>query len=148
MRSNFFVLMVVLSFVFVTNSYAYLIIAVEKGSVLYDKNNKVEKDKPKNKLYYEVDERNKIIKRVKVIQLDTGQTFPDDTIYHIISAPYHRSILSNEKVIHAVGQPGLNAFELLTISSKSIMSAKSTGDYFVIFNCDIIDRSDVPQFGK
>ncbi len=127
-----------------SNAWAYFIVALEQGSVLYDKNNKLTKDKPMNKVYYEVDEQKGIITRTKVVIIKTGEIIPDATVYQIVSPKEQQSIVSRDRVIHAVGQPGLNAYELLTIAPKSVMSAKSTGDYVVIFNSKITERSDVP----
>ena len=138
------VIFILLCSVVYSNAWAYFIIALEQGSVLYDKDNELAKDKPKHKVYYEVDEQEGIIIRTKVIIIKTGEIIPDAAVYQIVSPKEQQSILSRDRVIYAVGQPGLNAYELLTIAPKSVMSVKSTGDYVVIFNSKITERSDVP----
>ncbi len=137
------------------NAFAYVIIAVEQGAATYRADeNKTSKDIGRYKTYFEVDETNKIVKRIKVVLLTDdplgdkkGQVRPDNTIYQIIE-PSQLSILKNEKVIHAIGQPGINATELLTISKDHVMQSKSTGDYVVLVNSKIIERSDVPDEPK
>ena len=146
MRYKIILFLIALIFIFVTNSFAYVIIAVEKGSVFYEsKNDKVTEDKGMNKIYYEVDEENKTVTRTKVVVLKSNEVIPDNTVYTIISPDSQESIVSGEKVIHAIGQPGLNAYELLTIGKDYVMSSKSTGDYVIVFNCKITERSDIPD---
>ena len=136
---------VTLLFILSSNCLAYVIIAVEQGSAFYDNKNNIEKEKGKNKLYYEIDLQNNTIKRTKVIIMKTGEIIPDDTEYKIISPISQKTIISGEQAIYAIGKPGWNAYELLTISKDSVMSAKSTGDYILIFNSKIIERNNVTE---
>jgi hypothetical protein len=150
MKYKVIIFFLALLFIFINNSFAYVIIVVEKGSITYraDTNGSFE-DEANYKIYYDVDEVNKVIKRVKLVALrdipqtcKKGEVISDNTVYKIIE-PSQLSILKGERVIHGVGQPGINATELLTISKDSVMSSKSTGDYVVVYNCKIIERSDI-----
>lgn len=157
MRKINFVIFIILNFLLTTNCFAYTIIAVEKGTVIYGlKNGKLilEKDKANYKIYYEIDEENGIIKRTKLIVLTDiptaqkkGDIISGSTTYKILSSPDflpQQGIISGDRLIHAVGQPGFSATELLTIGKQHMMSSKSTGDYMVIVDYEIVDRSDIP----
>mgnify|MGYP001598438563 CR=1 FL=1 len=158
MRKINFVIFIILNFLLTANCFAYTIIAIERGSVVYGlKNGKLilEKDKANYKIYYEVDEESGIIKRTKLIALNDipiadcakGDIIPDNTTYKILSSPdflLQQSIIRGDRLIHAVGQPGAMATELLTIGKQHMMSSKSTGDYMVIVDYEIVDRSDIP----
>lgn len=158
MKKINFVTILMLSLLLTANCFAYTIIAVERESVIYGlKNGKLtlEKAKASFKIYYEVDEETGIIKRTKLIALTDipgarkkGDIIPDNTTYKILSLPDflpQQSIISGDRLIHAVGQPGLCATELLTIGKQHMMSSKSTGDYMVIVDYEIVDRSDIPE---
>ena len=76
------------------------------------------------------------IARTRVYDLDKKQVIPDDTVYQIqrqlLSDPTKGASLSGKPVIRAIGQPGLDAVEILMIGDTFIQSVKSTSDYFVI----------------
>ena len=67
------------------------------------------------------------------------EVIPDDTVYRIQrqlwSDPTHplsNHSLSGKPVIRAIGQPGMDAIEILVIGETFIQSVKSTDYYFVI----------------
>ena len=139
-----------------TNIHAYFIIAEEVGSIMYDSVNQSEKNtkekvmeklgvlkegEPQFKIIYEVNEQKRQIKRLTVVNLKTKEVIPDETIYQIVSQTATTGIMSDAKAIHAVGAPGISAYELLTVCGDSVMSAKSTGNYMVISNMKVIERT-------
>lgn len=129
--------------------FAYVIIAVEEGSVVYGADNKLSESAPTYKVYYEVDENKKIVKRTKLVVLQDigsykkGDVIPDDTTYQILET--QMSFLTQGEVLHAVGKPGLTAIELLTIGKDFIMASKHNENYVVICNLKIIERSDIAK---
>ena len=76
------------------------------------------------------------VTRTRVYDLNKKQVIPDDTVYHIqrqlLSDPSQGSLLIGEPIIRAIGQPGLDAVEILMIGDTFIQSVKSALDYFVI----------------
>jgi len=76
------------------------------------------------------------ITRTRVYDLTKKQVIPDDTVYHIqrqlLSDPSMGLSLRGKPVIRAIGQPGLDAVEILMIGETFIQSVRSTSDYFVI----------------
>jgi hypothetical protein len=76
------------------------------------------------------------ITRTRVYDLKKKEVIPDNTAYHIqrqlFSDPSQGLALSGNPVIRAIGQPGLDAIEILMIDDAFIQSIKSTADYFVI----------------
>ncbi len=137
------------SLFFLNDCFAYVVIAIEKSTVLFATDNKVAQEKGNYKVYYEIDEANNIVKRVKLIALKDvgdfvkkGAVISDDTVYKIIYPP-QIGIVTGGSLIQAVGQPGLCATELLTIGEKYIMSSKSTGDYVVISLLEIVETSKI-----
>lgn len=77
-----------------------------------------------------------IVTRTRVYDLNKKQVIPDDTVYQIqrqlLSDPTKGLSLSGKPIIRAIGQPGTDAVEILTIGETFIQSVKSTSDYFVI----------------
>ena len=75
------------------------------------------------------------IKRIKVYDFKNKKTEKDDTVYQVqrqlLSDPGNNMSLS-EPVIRAIGQPGMDAVEILVVGEKYIQSVKSTSGYFVI----------------
>lgn len=76
------------------------------------------------------------VTRTRVYDLNKKEVIPDDTVYRI-----QRQLLSDtatqlpvrrKPVIRAVGQPGMDAIEILVIGERFIQSVKSTSDYFVV----------------
>ena len=76
------------------------------------------------------------ITRTRVYDLHKKQVIPDDTIYQIqrqlLSDPTKGASLGGKPIIRAIGQPGLDAMEILMIGDTFIQSVKSTSDYLVI----------------
>lgn len=76
------------------------------------------------------------ITRTRVYDLNKKQVIPDNTVYQIqrqlLSDPTKGQSLTGEPIIRAIGQPGLDAVEILMISEAFIQSVKSTSHYFVI----------------
>lgn len=76
------------------------------------------------------------VTRTRVYDFDKKKVIPDDTVYQIqrqlLSDPTRGASLSGKPIIRAIGQPGLDAVEILTIGDTFIQSVKSTSDYFVI----------------
>ena len=76
------------------------------------------------------------ITRTRVYDMNKKQVIPDDTVYQIqrqlLSDPTKGLSITGKPIIRAIGQPGLDAVEILMISETFIQSVKSTSDYFVI----------------
>jgi len=77
-----------------------------------------------------------IITRTRVYDLNKKQVIPDNVIYHIqrqlSSDPTKGMHLIGGPIIRAIGQPGADAVEILSIGDTFIQSVRSSGDYFVI----------------
>ena len=76
------------------------------------------------------------VTRTRVYDISKKQVIPDDTVYQIqrqlSSDPSNKRSSLGPQVIRAIGQPGLDAIEILMIGDTFIQSVKSTSDYFVI----------------
>lgn len=76
------------------------------------------------------------VTRTRVYDIDKKQVIPDDTVYQIqrqlLPDQTIGASLSDKPVIRAIGQPGLDAMEILIIGDTFIQSVKSTSDNFVI----------------
>jgi len=77
------------------------------------------------------------ITRIRVYDLKRKEFIPDNTVYHIqrqLSSDPSKglSLLTDQPIIRAIGQPGLDAIEILVLSETFIQAVKSTSDYFVI----------------
>ena len=76
------------------------------------------------------------VTRTRVYDISKKEVIPDDTVYQIqrqlSSDPSKGGLSLGPPVIRAIGQPGLDAIEILTIGDTFIQSVKSTSDYFVI----------------
>jgi len=76
------------------------------------------------------------VTRTKVYDLSKKQVITDNTVYQIqrqlSSDPTKGLSITGKPIIRAIGQPGLDAMEILMISETFIQSVKSTSDYFVI----------------
>lgn len=87
----------------------------------------------------------KTIIRTRVYDYSKKKIIPDDTVYlvleHLSSHPGKNPNIKEPRgsVIRAVGQPGLDAVEILVVGEDFIQSVKSTSDYFVISRCKRID---------
>ncbi|MBT73998.1 MAG: hypothetical protein CMQ15_18510 [Gammaproteobacteria bacterium] len=75
------------------------------------------------------------VTRTRVYDFKSKKVIPDNTIYFIqrqlMSDPSQKLPL-RKQVIRAIGQPGLDAVEILVIAETYIQSVKSTSNYFVI----------------
>jgi len=69
-----------------------------------------------------------------------GHVEPDDTVYQIFGPSESTLFPKGEKVIHAVGQPGLNAVELLSIGERYVLQSLSTGEYITVRKSKIVER--------
>jgi len=76
-----------------------------------------------------------IVTRTRVYDFKNKKTMPDNTIYKIqrqlLSDPTKGTSISGKVVTRAIGQPGSNAIEILTIGNNYVDSLKSTADYFI-----------------
>ena len=76
------------------------------------------------------------ITRTRVYDINVKKVIPDDTVYQIqsqlLSDPAKGASVGVKPIIRALGQPGLDAIEMLMIGDSFIQSVKSTSDYFVI----------------
>jgi hypothetical protein len=76
------------------------------------------------------------ITRTRVYDLKKKEVIPDNTACQIqrqlLSDPSKGLSFSGKTNIRAIGQPGYDAVEILTIDDAFIQSVKSTADYFVI----------------
>ena len=75
------------------------------------------------------------IKRIIVHDFKNKKTEEDDTIYHVqrqLMSDPGMNMLVSETIIRAIGQPGMDAVEILVVGEKYIQAVKSTSSYFVI----------------
>ncbi len=83
--------------------------------------------------YYREGDR---IIRTNVYNLKKNKSFSDNTVYSVmgdlVSDPRHKDRKLLPHVIRAIGFPGADAVEILTIGKDFIQAVKSTSDYFVI----------------
>lgn len=74
------------------------------------------------------------ITRTRVYDRNRKEVIPDNTVYRIqrqLSSDPSRGLYPNP-VIRAIGQPGADAVEIITIGDTYVQAVKSTSDYFVI----------------
>jgi hypothetical protein len=76
------------------------------------------------------------ITRTRVYDIAKKEVIPDNTVYqivrHLLSDPTVNDSGLGPVVIRAIGQPGLDALEVLMIGETYVQAVKSTSDYFVI----------------
>lgn len=76
------------------------------------------------------------ITRIKVIDLKINETHFDKTTFYIErqlrSDPTKRLAIQGKGVVRAVGRPGIDGVEILSITEQFMVSVKSTSDRFVI----------------
>jgi hypothetical protein len=77
------------------------------------------------------------VTRTRVYDLNKKEVIPDDTVYQIQRQLWSDpskglSLGGRQPIIRAIGQPGLDAVEILTIGDTFIQSVRSSLDYFVI----------------
>jgi hypothetical protein len=83
--------------------------------------------------YYQ--EGDKIV-RTNVFNKKKKESISDNTVYSVIgdlkSDPRHNDGKFLPQVVRAIGFPGTDAVEMLSIGADYIQAVKSTSDYFVI----------------
>jgi len=76
------------------------------------------------------------ITRIKVFDSKTNETHLDKTIFYIErqlrSDPSKGLAARGRGVVRAVGRPGIDGVEILSITGEFLMSVKSTSDFFEI----------------
>jgi hypothetical protein len=77
------------------------------------------------------------ITRTRVYDLNRKEVIPDNTVYQIqrqLWSDPETNLPLKKRVIRAIGQPGKDAIEILSIEIDGdfIQSVKSTSDYFII----------------
>ena len=116
------------------------ITAKETDSYFYS-DGKMKHSKAQFEITYYI-EGNKIT-RTRVYDVEKKEVIPDNTVYFIqrqlTSDPQNKRLKRRGPVIRALGQPGLDAIEVLVVGEKFIQSVKSTMDYFVISRYERID---------
>lgn len=107
--------------------------AQEVESYFY-RDGKMERSKGQFEVTYYVE--GDTITRTRVYDINKKEVIPDNTVYQIqrqlLSDPSIGLTLLGKPVIRAIGQPALDAVEILVIGETFIQSARSSGDYFVI----------------
>jgi hypothetical protein len=131
-RLTFLVVLVILfanSFVFAGET----ITAQEIEGYFYN-DGEMKRSKGQFEITYYIEDNT--ITRTRVYDLNKKQVIPDDTVYQIqrqlLSDPSQKLSFTGKQGIRAIGQPGLDAVEILVIGETFIQSVKSTADYFVI----------------
>jgi len=115
-----------------------VITAIEIESCFYaDGKMECSKGQFKNTYYRDGD---KVI-RTNVFNRGKKESLSDNTVYSVvgdlISDPRHNDGKLMPQVVRAIGFPGADAVELLTIGKDFIQAVKSTSDYFVITRYNI-----------
>lgn len=115
-----------------------VITAIEVESCFYaDGKMECSKGQFKNTYYRDGD---KII-RTNVFNRKNKESLSDNTVYSVIgdlvSDPRHNDGKLMPQVVRAIGFPGADAVELVTIGKDFIQAVKSTSDYFVITRYNI-----------
>ena len=76
------------------------------------------------------------ITRIKVVDSKTNETHFDKTAFYIErqlrSDPSKGLAARGNGVVRAVGRPGIDGVEILSITGEFLMSVKSTSDFFEI----------------
>ena len=76
------------------------------------------------------------ITRTRVYDISKKEVIPDNTVYqivrHLSSDPSNKESGLGPPVVRAIGQPGLDAIEMLMIGETYVQAVKSTSDYFVL----------------
>jgi hypothetical protein len=124
-------------FVIFLSEYAFCaetIHATELESYMYI-DGKMKQSKGQFEITY-LHEGNKIT-RTRVYDFIKHKVIPDDTVYQIqrqLWSDPEANFPLRKRVIRAIGQPGTDAIEILSIEidGEFIQSVKSTADYFII----------------
>ena len=132
-----FISTLILLCVFISDACAlsYEIIASEIGHIQYANNNMAVKRKGKSKYYYEVYEDMKVVRKTKVESLETGVVTSADTVYDIIGESKDTA-----SIIHAMGRPAPDEYELLAISPTFVMSSRSVGKYIIVSTSQVLEK--------
>ena len=81
------------------------------------------------------------IVRTNVFNVKKKESIPDNTVYSVIgglvSDPRHNDGKVRPQVVRAIGFPGSDAVEIISIGKDFIQAVKSTSDYFVISRFNI-----------
>ncbi|HAN20128.1 MAG TPA: hypothetical protein DCP51_00370 [Clostridiales bacterium] len=103
----------------------------QSNDVTLKSNGEASIDKKKGNLFrlkYDVDMKNKIIKRIHVERLDNGYVTKDDSEYLIVD---QIMVLNSnggfDNVIFAYGRPGLSAGEILFMSDDYLYTSRVGG---------------------
>jgi len=128
-------ILVMISLLVINVIFAYQVIGEEQAIILQgiikDKDRyNAEKADINYKVYYDVDEKNKTVKRLYLENMKNNETINDSTEYAIIEN--YINPLDNKKYIKAVGKPANPSLELLVIGEKNILSSRSTLGYIVL----------------
>lgn len=133
MRKLYFYIILVLILASRTSVAGEIITAQEVDGYMYS-DGEMKDSKPIFEITYQLE--GDTITRTNVYDFKNKKHISDNTVYHIqrqlLSDPSKRMSISGKVVIRAIGQPGSNAVEILTIGEKYIQSVKSTSDYFII----------------
>lgn len=127
--------LVFLFFGFISLSDAYTIIATEKYNGTYE-NGKFENGKGQFKVRFEVNEKERVIIRTEVIRLKDNNLVEDNTRYSITTIDENAFLVSKDKkgqkIITAVGVPGLSATEMIQIGDDFYYYCKAIGGVLYI----------------
>jgi hypothetical protein len=123
-------------------SYAQTIVGIETESYFYC-DGKMERSDGRFEIAYYIE--GDTITRTRVYDRLKKEVIPDNTVYHIqarlLSHPKTIIPFSDHEntqwyplppAVRAIGQPGLDAVEILVIGKDFIQSCKSTSHWFVI----------------
>jgi len=82
--------------------------------------------------------------RTNVFNVKKKESISDNTVYSVIgdlvSDPRHNDGKLMPQVVRAIGFPGSDAVEIISIGKDFIQAVKSTSDYFVINRFNIIQE--------
>ncbi len=118
------------------NSNAGETIVTDETETYFYADGKMEKSNGQFEITYYIEDDK--ITRTRVFDKNKKEDIPDDTAYilqkQLSSDPSNKFHINgvDKDVIRAIGQPGLDAVEILVIQKDFVQSCKSTSDYFVI----------------
>ena len=81
--------------------------------------------KPEFRIRYIIDEENRKITRTEVIRLRNKELQEDNTVYTITNYVPNSLLKKGQKIINAVGIPGIAATELIEIGDKFFYYTKA-----------------------
>ena len=120
------------------NDFDLLITATEVESCFYrDGKMECSKGEFQNTYYRDGDK----IVRTNVTNFKRKEYLSDNTVYtvigYLLSDPRHNDGKFEPQIVRAIGYPGLDAVEILSIGKNFMQAVKSTSDYFVICRFNI-----------